>query len=511
MEPAPIQNRITEESGITPQVWVQWFNKLINTITELEGDVGTEVSAYGELLIAHVSPIVQIKSIYGIRDNVSITTILSGTAAINDNMFEVKTGTAVNAFGAIIAVRPIIYKAGQGALCRISAKFDQGVADFRSGAGFFSGSDVLTFGYEGTEFGITYNHGGVNPVYSLDLAAGASGNETATVTIEGTAQNVAITSGTAQKNAAELAGALQALFPLWRFDQINGSVVFSKILNGAVSGTFSYSSTGTSAGTMTSTVTGVTTTRNIIPKTQWNRDKMPSLKPQKLNTYQIRFQFLGSGSIQFFVEDSKSGRFTLVHIIEYANSSEIPSMANPSMLVGWNASSAGSTTNLGLSGASVLGAREGVEASTAREGSANVTHSAVSTTEQTHLVIRGRRTFGGKTNRGAIEPFNLSVANDGNKAVTIRGYKNCSITGITNFQYTDEINSIAVLDNTQNTIDTDCNPFITLTIPKGGSEVLDMTGFSVEALAQDDLVFTSQVVSGAAVEVSMSIIWREDI
>lgn len=61
-------------------------------------------------------------------------------------------------------------------------------------------------------------------------------------------------------------------------------------------------------------------------QTAWNYDVMDgtgfsgmTLNPLLGNVYRIQFQWLGFGAINFFIEETNSGSFTLVHRIKYAN------------------------------------------------------------------------------------------------------------------------------------------------------------------------------------------------
>lgn len=91
-----------------------------------------------------------------------------------------------------------------------------------------------------------------------------------------------------------------------------------------------------------------------IPQTTWNIDKMdgsnttvtnPSgmtLVPTNGNVFQIQFQYLGFGAIKFFIEDDKTGIFTLVHKILYANLNVVPNLGNPNLSLYWKVDSGAS-------------------------------------------------------------------------------------------------------------------------------------------------------------------------
>lgn len=49
----------------------------------------------------------------------------------------------------------------------------------------------------------------------------------------------------------------------------------------------------------------------------------------KINVWEIRFQYLGAGAIELWVESQTTGAFVLVHRINYANQNTSPSVHNP--------------------------------------------------------------------------------------------------------------------------------------------------------------------------------------
>ncbi len=70
----------------------------------------------------------------------------------------------------------------------------------------------------------------------------------------------------------------------------------------------------------------------------WNRDKMDgsgisgqTIDITKGNVYKIEYQWLGFGAINFYIEDSVSGLFQLVHREEYANNNTETSISVPNL------------------------------------------------------------------------------------------------------------------------------------------------------------------------------------
>ena len=168
-------------------------------------------TAFGSLSVSQSRPEVQIEAVYGLRDKTDIETFSAtgGSVAAEDTgtgtEFKCSTGTSVGAYGIIRSRRSTAYRAGQGMLLRWTARFSEPVALGLQRAGGINAENELSFGYQGTDFGIFKRANGGLEIQTLTVTAGASGSETATITLDGTAYTVSLTSGTAAHNAYEIA------------------------------------------------------------------------------------------------------------------------------------------------------------------------------------------------------------------------------------------------------------------------------------------------------------------
>ena len=90
-----------------------------------------------------------------------------------------------------------------------------------------------------------------------------------------------------------------------------------------------------------------------VAQTAWNGDRCNgtgvsgfTLDPTKGNVFQVRYPYLGYGTITFWIQDSVTGRWILAHTIRYANSSASTQLSNPNLRFYGKVINAGNTTNL---------------------------------------------------------------------------------------------------------------------------------------------------------------------
>ena len=406
-------------------------------------------TAFGELNVAELSPYIQTAPVYNlVPANFREYTSGSGTTGVANKMFYTSSGTSAYGYGAIQSFRALNYRAGEGGLARFPALFESSVANSQQGVGLINLSDELSFGYNGTTFGIWYRSGGYAEVRTIQVTGAAGASTDLTLTLNSVGYTIPLTSGTVQHNAYEIATWLNANQSVWDADQVDDSVIISAKSDGAKSGTYTYSH-AISTGTITQNTAGVTKTSTHITQSSWNKDTASWLDPTQGNVYQIKYQYLGFGGIKFYVEDPDSADFKLVHIIKYANDNTLPSLTNPSMRLGlysFNANIAqdtGSTTDLVVRASSFLGASEGVQAKTRNSRGTSNTQTSVGTSFTNILSLRNRRTYNDYINQVEVEPEFLVVASESNKNSEFRIYTNPTFSGETNFQ---EIGTNLVID-----------------------------------------------------------------
>lgn len=171
-----------------------------------------------------------------------------------------------------------------------------------------------------------------------------------------------------------------------------------------------------------------------IPQASWNKDKMTgighsklNLDPQKGNVYEIQFQWLGYGAINFFVEDT-NGRFVMVHRIKYNNNHTVPSITNPHLPICYCLKNLGNTSNVAMKSSSIAIYTEGLDVVTGPTRPINASR-AVNNSE-THIVsVKNRTTFHSITNRLSVKVLNICAITSSAKSVMLKVLKNATTSG----------------------------------------------------------------------------------
>lgn len=158
---------------------------------------------------------------------------------------------------------------------------------------------------------------------------------------------------------------------------------------------------------------------NWIYSEDWSvQDDSYTLDPTKGNVYQIRYQWLGYGAIEFFIEEPSSGQLELVHRISYANSATSTSVRNPSFPLRAEISNSGNATNMVLQTPSMGAYCQGPEFAEGLRRFTSYPYTGIGTTETPIFSIRNDSTFQSITNRvRSILDF-ISVTNNSATATT---------------------------------------------------------------------------------------------
>lgn len=395
---------------------------------------GFNKTIFGELHTSELHPIAQITATYGLLDNVRTIEVATGTSTSSDKMFVCQTGTHPVGLATIQSDRHLSYRAGQGAMCRFTALFTQGVTNSAQIAGLFHSEDRLCFGYDGDTFGVLYAHNGATESQTLTLTAGTVVGETATVTVNNVAYSVPLTAGGIDHNAYEIAVSMSQQDPFHLYSSVGATVSSVSIIDGT-EGTYAFSS-AVASGSWVQDVAGVPITESWTPVPNWNGTIFEGFDPTKGNVYQIQYQYLGFGAIRFAIENPKTGIFETCHTIEYSNANILPSVTNPNFRFGWACQNRGNTTNLTVKGASAGAFLEGLGVPTEDSRGLSVNVTGVGATETTLLTMRNPTIFNGRTNRQEIEPLLLSLATDTSQTAIFTVRANPVVTGDLIFQVT---------------------------------------------------------------------------
>jgi hypothetical protein len=180
-------------------------------------------------------------------------------------------------------------------------------------------------------------------------------------------------------------------------------------------------------------------TETWTSQANWNIDVMdgsngsdnPSnmtLDPTKINVFEIAYQWLGAGEIEFFIEDPADGQFAPVHRIRYANTNTVPSVYNATLPLSAKVINSGNTSNLTLKSASMAGFVEGKSKilGPTEVYDSTSTHS----TETAFFHLRNKSTYLTLDNRVTCYLQKLSVGNDAVSLSTFRVYRNATLSGV---------------------------------------------------------------------------------
>jgi len=497
-------------------------------------ELANQQSAFGELSTAELTPVVQVQFPYSINPIFLDSRANGGTLSVENNMAKLSTGASANQSAQLLSRRSVKYNPGQGGVFRGTAVFTQGVANSTQYIGIGDAFDGYFFGFEGVNFGIKRSQGGEPEVHDIDItgAADVAGGNI-TITLDGDAKIIAVSlNDTVDEIAAKIVAAdWSGVGDGWTLEKVGDTtnearVIFTSWSDGDKTGTFSFDDTGTTGtnAALNKLNDGVSTTKTIVAQTDWNVDgcditKNP-LNPSgitcdftKGNVFQIKYQWLGFGSIDFSIENPDTSEFVLVHRIKYANLNTIPSVNNPTLPLCISAKNTTNTSDVIIKTGSMAGFVEGREKFLGVSRGTSTSKASIAQTELAVLSIRDKEFFQSKINRVNVLLGLISVSVDftstkGN--VTFRTYINA---GLTAEEWTDVSTLVSVVQ-----IDTATTAFDTtvagaaekfaLTIADKGNAILQLTPEQGFLQPGTHFTITAQASTGTAT-VNIATDWTE--
>lgn len=337
----------------------------------LEVAIHSPLLPFGSLHTESLTPIFQADGVYGVNAGQNLSTISgSGVATTENSSFKVNTGTTIYSFATIQGRKRLRYRAGQGVIGRFAGSFTTPTANSYQLAGFGHAEDGVYFGCVNAEFGIFYVKRSKRAIYTLTVSTGATSANDATITLNGTAFTVPLTSGSnIQRTVYDIS---KFIYTGWdAYPSSPNTVTFVKNSAGATAGAFTYSAGATgSAGVIALTRAGTVGTETFIAQADWNGDKLDgtgasgvTLDITKGNVFEIGIQYLGYGTVTFGIEvvppNSNNAIFIHVHTLKNPNSLTDTTFGNPSFPFTTAVYSAGSTTDLAIKIGSYAGFIEG--------------------------------------------------------------------------------------------------------------------------------------------------------
>jgi hypothetical protein len=494
-------------------------NLPVDSSGHLQVAIHSPVGPFGSVHTESLRPIFQIDGVYGVPEFEARTNVSgSGVASASNSLLTVSTGTTINSTAAIQSRKRLRYRPGQGTAMRFTSLFTTPVANSYQVMGMGHSEDGYYFAYKDTTFGILYNHHGVREIQTLTVTVASTTTENITVTLAGVAHAVAVTnSASTLRTAYEIS---LGTYAGWQAEQIGSTVVFVARDAGNKVGTFSITAT-TAVGTFAETKAGVTPTEVFIPQTDWNVDKMNGAgpsgvthNPQKFNVYQINMAYLGAGPVSFYIMTSRSGMnasWNLVHVIQHPNTLTQSHVSNPSMPFTMAVDSAGSTTNLTVSSASIAGFMEGQKYTTGpRVSYTNTITTVTAAAFHALFTVRNGYVFGGRANQSVISLLSIAAAAKHTQPVVIYLFRDATLAGNPNFTpYS--TGSCADYDSSATTCTVNLNRQLLWSGMIGETGEMVIT-FSDDILIQpgETITAAARATTGTPAYVSISLNTRED-
>lgn len=475
-------------------------------------------TAFGEAIVAQPHPVIQIKAPYGVNDlELEVHENNAGTVTNGDSQLAVSSGASANSEGSFHTQEVISYKPGQGINARYTALFTTGVSGNIQAAGIGSYGDFLAVGFNGTAFGIRHKHGGSPEVRTLTVTTKSTTAENITITLDGVADaTVAVTDATATDvttTANEIAAHdYSDIGNGWHASAYGDTVVFLAWADAAKTGTYTLSGATTAIGTFAQSVVGVAATDTWVAQASWNGADIfdgngptgVTLDPTKGNVYQIKFQYLGYGAIEFFIEDPNDGELHLIHVIAYANANVLPSMLNPSFPLRVESINAANTSDIVVKTASMAAFIEGEHSYLGLRAGFKALANLATANETPILTIGVKLEQNGVVNQTKLKAFMASVAVDHTKPVTINFYKNATLTGAS---FADYDTDSGLQEDTAATAFTNGTFLFAIPLGKAGNAVLNLPESitSSDLNPGDTLTITAEPVSGTGADVIASL------
>jgi hypothetical protein len=488
----------------------------------------TAVSAFGEPIALPVTPLVQQDGIYSItlREFETFTSSTGNVSATNAVM-TAWTGTSTGGYGVIRSRKHLRYRPGQGALARFTAGFSTPDANTTQRAGFFSQEQALMIGYDGTQFGVLRQNGGKAEIYEIEITNGATvGSGNITITLNGTAYTIAVTSGDSNTAISTKIAASSTFSSVWLVEQINAHVRFACKTNGAKTGTYSFNgdATGVTA-TITHLQTGVADTNHWTYQSNFSLDTLdgtgnyrnPSgmlLDPSKLNVYQINYRWLGAGEIRYAIENQITGDMMFFHHENYTNQYTVPHLDNPSMKIGYVAANltAGGSANVSVYGASMMGAIEGPV--TINKFPVGVGSDAVSSlpgnTYNHVLSVKNSLVHTNKYNLRIIRLKRVSVAYDGTDPALLYLFLNPTLNTTPVWTASNLLDSSANYSTTTGSFNLSVEtPLACFAVPKNSGIDFDVDNMNIEIPPNNRIAFALWC-GKVLTTVTLAATWVED-
>lgn len=474
-------------------------------------------TSFGEVSVAEPTPVVQIGFPYNLNTQILDVRNNKGTSSVSGGLVSLSTGASANQGSQILSKVPIKYNPGQGGLFRGTMIFTRGVANSTQIVGVGDEFDGFFFGYGGENFVARRAEKGKPEVRILTITTKSSTAEDITITLDGDAlTTVTVTNGVdTTATANEIAAADYSTTGTgWTTEAVGSTVIFISWTDGAKSGTYSLSGATTAVGTFAQDLAGVTRVVTDVIQSSWNVDKMDGSGPSKMildqtkgNVYQIRYQWLGFGMISYFIENSVTGEFQLVHKIEFGNINTDPSLQNPTLPICMFVRNDSNTTDIVLQSSSLAGFVEGKDPELGILTGTSGTNLSVGTTPIPILSVRNKVVFQSEINRTKVKMQKLSVSTDAVNAIKIRVMLNPLLIAS---NWIDVSTDTSVMqEDTSATSSTGGVELFSFSMGKTDTQIIDVATMNILTFPGTHITIDAEALGGNTSDVIVSANWTE--
>lgn len=439
--------------------------KDVTAVTPLPVDTQLQLAAFGALSVSELTPLVNVEFSYVIHPNIVNTRLNHGTAVVDSNRMKLSTGAAANQSAQLFTKVPVKYYSGVGARGRFSALYTAGVVGSKQLVGIGDAGDGYFVGFNGADFGFLRRSGGNPEIRSITVTARSLTAENITITLDGDADATVAVSDATAGDVTTTANEIAA------HDYSNLGRGWKAIANGAIvnfisynsqprNGIYSLSGATNAVATTSQKLAGNTPTDTWVKQTEWNADRFlqstdpdnspanVTLDPTKGNVFQIKYQWLGFGQINLYIEHPEDGQLELAHSINYANANTVPSINSPTLPLCALVENTSNTTDMVLYSSSMAGFAEG---KIPEQSEVKHTHIIDVTFSSTAIVpaitLHNNGVFAGRLNRVRMKIKSISVQVISGKPAVIQLIKEATLTGAS-FSDHSTGESVALIDTT---------------------------------------------------------------
>lgn len=233
----------------------------------------------------------------------------------------------------------------------------------------------------------------------------------------------------------------------------------------------------------------------------------------KLNVFEIRYQYLGSGAIRYSVENDATGEFIVFHTVYYTNTDVEPSIHNPNfhfvMFTNNGATSSDIVLKSGSYGYFNEGKTSFIEIHQP-QNSSDLKSKAGVTTEVAIFTIRVRSTYASKDNYIDIllESVTAQIeASAANNLGSVRLIKNATLGGTPSWANINTNNSVVEIDTAGTTVTGGKTLAIVPLAGKNDADIIDLTTYR-NILKHGDSITVAGLSANSAT-IQGFLLWRE--